>query len=94
MTTLEKMDALCDEMDDDTTISEICALLDAMYRITNNRKLGHTESTMLYMARDCAEAAQDNFNAYTRDLFRLIKEAQEEASADRGETKRSVFDNE
>lgn len=92
MTTLEKMDALCDEMDDDTTISEICALLDAMYRITNNRKLGHTESTLLYMARDCADKARQNFNSYTSELLCIAKG--EEASVDRGETKRSVFDNE
>ncbi len=37
MTTLERIDALCDEMDDDTTISEIAALLEAIYRMTNDR---------------------------------------------------------
>ena len=35
MTTLEKIGVLCDEMDNDTTISEIAALLEAIYRMTN-----------------------------------------------------------
>ena len=65
MTTLEKMDELCDEMDNDTSISEISALLEAIYRMTNDRDMGISETTLLYMARDWAKWAQDNFNAYT-----------------------------
>ena len=79
MTTLEKLDALCDEMDDDTSISEISALLEAIYRMTNDRELGISETTLLYMARDWAKWAQDNFNAYTLSLSRIIKEAKDEA---------------
>ena len=79
MTTLEKLDALCDEMDDDTSISEISALLEAIYRMTNDRELGISETTLLYMARDWAKWAQDNFNAYTLSLSRIIKEAEDEA---------------
>lgn len=52
MTTLEKMDELCDEMDSDTSISEIFALLEAIYRMTNDKDLGIPETTLLYMARD------------------------------------------
>lgn len=37
MTTLEKMDELYDEMHNDTAISEISALLEAIYRMTNDR---------------------------------------------------------
>nr|DAF60721.1 MAG TPA: hypothetical protein [Myoviridae sp. ct89I2] len=51
MTTLEKMDALCDEMDEDNSIHELCALLDAIYRMTNDSDLGTSETTLLYMAR-------------------------------------------
>ena len=40
MTTLEKMDELCDEMDNDTSISEIFALLEAIYRMTNEKEMG------------------------------------------------------
>lgn len=92
MTTLEKMDALCDEMDADTTISEIAALLEALYRMTNDRDMGISETTLLYMARDCADRARQNFNSYTSELLCIAKG--EEASAGSGETKRSVFDNE
>lgn len=79
MTTLEKMAALCDEMDEDTSISEIAALLEAIYRMTNDRDMGIPETTLLYMARNWAEAAQDNFNTYTLSLSRIIKEAKDEA---------------
>ena len=40
MTTLEKMDELYDEMHNDTAISEISALLEAIYRMTNDRDMG------------------------------------------------------
>ena len=85
MTTLEKMDALCDEMDEDTSISEIAALLEAIYRMTNDRDMGIPERTLLYMARDWTKWAQDNFNAYILSLSRLIKEAKDEAGANREE---------
>ena len=85
MTTLERIDALCDEMDDDTTISEIAALLEAIYRMTNDRDMGIPETTLLYMARNWAKWAQDNFNAYTLRLSRIIKEAKDEAGANREE---------
>lgn len=42
MTTLEKMDELCDEMDSDTSISEIFALLEAIYRWNKRQGSGHT----------------------------------------------------
>ena len=84
-TTLEKMDELCDEMDNDTSISEISALLEAIYRMTNDRDMGISETTLLYMARDWAKWAQDNFNAYTLSLSRIIKEAKDEAGANREE---------
>lgn len=64
MTTLERIDALCDEMDDDTTISEIAALLEAIYRMTNDRDMGIPETTLLYMARDWAKWAQDRMCRY------------------------------
>ena len=79
MTTLEKMAALYDEMHNDTAISEISALLEAIYRMTNDRDMGIPERTLLYMARDWAKWAQDNFNAYILSLSRLIKEAKDEA---------------
>ena len=79
MTTLEKIGVLCDEMDNDTTISEIAALLEAIYRMTNEKDMGIPETTLLYMARNLAKCAQDNFNAYTLSLFRIIKEAEDEA---------------
>ena len=79
MTTLEKMAALYDEMHNDTAISEISALLEAIYRMTNDKDMGIPETTLLYMARDWAKWAQDNFNAYTLSLSRLIKEAEDEA---------------
>ena len=85
MTTLEKMDELCDEMDNDTSISEIAALLEAIYRMTNEKEMGIPETTLLYMARDWAKWAQDNFNAYTLSLSRIIKEAKDEAGANREE---------
>lgn len=85
MTTLEKMDELCDEMDNDTTISEIAALLEAIYRMTNDRDMGISETTLLYMARDWAKWAQDNFNAYTISLSRIIKEANDEAGTNHEE---------
>ena len=85
MTTLEKIGVLCDEMDNDTSISEIAALLEAIYRMTNDRSMGIPETTLLYMARDWAKWAQDNFNAYTLSLSRLIKEAKDEAGANREE---------
>ena len=85
MTTLEKMDALCDEMDDDTSISEIAALLEAIYRMTNDRDMGISETTLLYMARDWAERAHEKFNAYILSLSRLIKEAKDEARTNREE---------
>lgn len=85
MTTLEKMDALCDEMDNDTSIIEISALLEAIYRMTNDRELGISETTLLYMARDWAKWAQDNFNAYTLSLSRIIKEANDEAGTNHEE---------
>ena len=85
MTTLEKMDELCDEMDNDTSISEIFALLEAIYRMTNEKEMGIPETTLLYMARDWAKWAQDNFNAYTLSLSRIIKEAKDEAGANREE---------
>ena len=79
MTTLEKMDELCDEMHNDTAISEISALLEAIYCMTNEKEMGIPETTLLYMARDWAKWAQDNFNAYTLSLSRIIKEAKDEA---------------
>ena len=85
MTTLEKMDELCDEMDNDTSISEIAALLDAIYCMTNERKMGIPETTLLYMARDWAKWAQDNFNAYTLSLSRIIQEAEDEAGTNHEE---------
>ena len=85
MTTLEQMDALCDEMDNDTSISEISALLEAIYCMTNDKDMGIPETTLLYMARDWAKWAQDNFNAYILSLSRLIKEAKDEAGANREE---------
>lgn len=85
MTTLEKMAALYDEMDNDTSISEISALLEAIYCMTNDKDMGIPETTLLYMARDWAKWAQDNFNAYILSLSRLIKEAKDEAGANREE---------
>ena len=85
MTTLEKMTALYDEMDNDTSISEISALLEAIYCMTNDKDMGIPETTLLYMARDWAKWAQDNFNAYILSLSRLIKEAKDEAGANREE---------
>lgn len=85
MTTLEKMDELCDEMDNDTSISEISALLEAIYCMTNERKMGIPETTLLYMARDWAKWAQDNFNAYTLSLSRIIQEAEDEAGTNHEE---------
>ena len=85
MTTLEKMDELYDEMHNDTAISEISALLEAIYRMTNDRDMGIPETTLLYMARDWAKWAQDNFNAYTLSLSRLIKEAEDEAGTNHEE---------
>ena len=85
MTTLEKMAALYDEMHNDTAISEISALLEAIYRMTNDRDMGIPETTLLYMARDWAKWAQDNFNAYTLSLSRIIKEANDEAGTNHEE---------
>lgn len=85
MTTLEKMDALYDEMHNDTAISEIAALLEAIYRMTNDRDMGIPERTLLYMARDWTKWAQDNFNAYTLSLSRIIKEANDEVGANHEE---------
>ena len=85
MTTLEKMAALYDEMHNDTAISEISALLEAIYCMTNDKDMGIPETTLLYMARDWAKWAQDNFNAYILSLSRLIKEAKDEAGANREE---------
>ena len=85
MTTLEKMAALYDEMDNDTSISEISALLEAIYCMTNDKDMGIPETTLLYMARDWVKWAQDNFNAYILSLSRLIKEAKDEAGANREE---------
>ncbi len=85
MTTLEKMAALYDEMHNDTAISEISALLEAIYRMTNDRDMGIPERTLLSMARDWTKWAQDNFNAYTLSLSRLIKEAEDEAGTNREE---------
>ena len=45
----------------------------------NDRDMGIPETTLLYMARDWAKWAQDNFNAYTLSLSRIIKEAKDEA---------------
>lgn len=85
MTTLEKIDALCDEMDNDTSISEIAALLEAIYRMTNDRDVDTPETTLLSMARDWTKLAQDNFNAYALSLSRIIKEAKDEAGANHEE---------
>lgn len=85
MTTLEKMDELCDEMDNDTSISEISALLEAIYCMTNEKEMGIPETTLLYMARDWAKWAQDNFNAYTLSLSRIIQEAEDEAGTNHEE---------
>lgn len=85
MTTLEKMDELCDEMDNDTSISEISALLEAIYYMTNEKEMGIPETTLLYMARDWAKWAQDNFNAYTISLSRIIQEANDEAGTNHEE---------
>ena len=85
MTTLEKIGVLCDEMHNDTAISEIAALLEAIYRMTNDRDMGIPERTLLYMARDWTKWAQDNFNAYTLSLSRIIKEANDEAGANHEE---------
>ena len=85
MTTLEKMDELCDEMDSDTSMSEISALLEAIYRMTNEKEMGIPETTLLYMARNWAKCAQDNFNAYTLSLSRIIKEAEDEAGTNHEE---------
>ena len=85
MTTLEKMAALYDEMHNDTAISEISALLEAIYRMTNDRDMGIPERTLLYMARDWTKWAQDNFNAYTLSLSRIIQEAEDEAGTNHEE---------
>ena len=85
MTTLEKMDELCDEMDNDTSISEIAALMEAIYFMTNEKEMGIPETTLLSMARDWAKWAQDNFNAYTLSLSRIIKEAEDEAGTNHEE---------
>ena len=79
MTTLEKMDELCDEMDNDTSRSDLSALLEVIYRMTNDKNMGIPGTTLLSMARNLAKCAQDNFNAYTLSLFRIIKEAEDEA---------------
>lgn len=85
MTTLEKMEELCDEMDNDTSISEIAALMEAIYFMTNEKEMGIPETTLLSMARDWAKWAQDNFNAYTLSLSRIIKEAEDEAGTNHEE---------
>lgn len=80
MTTLEKMVALYDEMHNDTAISEIAALLEAIYRMTNDRDMGIPETTLLYMARGYAEKAEERFNSYALKLSQLANQAKKEAS--------------
>ena len=80
MTTLEKMDALCDEMDEDTTISETAALLEAIYRMTAEKDMGIPDTTLLYMARGYAEKAEERFNSYALKLSQLANQAKKEAS--------------
>ncbi len=45
----------------------------------NDKEMGIPETTLLSMARDWAKWAQDNFNAYTLSLSRIIQEAEDEA---------------
>lgn len=81
MTALEKVNALYDKMDNDDTINEIHALLDAFYNITDDRGIGITAATLLYMALEYADKGREKFNSYTEELLNIVKKAEREASS-------------